>query len=74
MYKHFGDLVKGVFTILLQIQQENNFLPTSKHPQAEVCRFRGICLYNCSIYRSNFRLPIMSSNETSSWLQSQDSE
>ena len=39
--------------ILLQIQQENNFLPTSKHPQAKVRRFLGICLYDCSIYRSN---------------------
>ena len=33
---------KCIFTILLQIQHENNFLPTSKHRQAKVCRFRGI--------------------------------
>ena len=25
IYKHFGDFVECVFTILLQIQQENNF-------------------------------------------------
>ena len=31
IYKHFGDFFKCVFTILLQIQQENNFLSTSKH-------------------------------------------
>ena len=36
------------------MQQENNFLPTSKQRQAKVCRFHGICLYNCLIYRSNF--------------------
>ena len=28
--------------ILLQIQQENNFLPSSKHPQDKVRRFLGI--------------------------------
>ena len=31
IYKHPGDFFKGIFTILLQIQHENNFLPTSKH-------------------------------------------
>ena len=54
IYKHLGDIVKCIFMILLQIQQENNFLPTSKHPQAKVRRFLGICLYDCFIYRSNF--------------------
>ena len=38
----------------LQIQQGNNFLPTSKHRQAEVRRFLGICLFDCFNYRSNF--------------------
>ena len=28
------NLVKCIFTILLQIQSENNFLPTSKHQQS----------------------------------------
>ena len=42
------------FAILLQIQHENNFLPTSKHQQAKDSRFLGICLYDCFIYRSNF--------------------
>ena len=32
------------FTILLQIQHENNFLPTSKHRQAKVRRLLVICL------------------------------
>ena len=52
--------------ILLQIQQENNFLPTSKHRQAELHHFLGICLYNCFIYRSNFIFPKISQNETPS--------
>ena len=39
---------------MLQIQHENNFLPTSKHRQAKDSRFLGICLYDCFIYRSNF--------------------
>ena len=36
IYKHFSDFVKCIFTILLQIQHENNFLPTSKHQQVKV--------------------------------------
>ena len=36
------------FTILLQIQNEqNNFLPTSKQLQAKVRRFLGICSHDC---------------------------
>ena len=31
IYKHFGDFVKCIFAILMQIQPENNFLPTSEH-------------------------------------------
>ena len=54
IYKHFGDFVKCIFTILLQIMQGNNFLPTSKHLQVEVRRFLGICLCDCFIYRSTF--------------------
>ena len=41
------------FYDLLQIQHENNFLPTSEHRQAKVRRFLGICLYYCFTYRSN---------------------
>ena len=52
--KHFGGIVKGFFTISLQIQHENNFPPTSKYRQAKGRRFRGICLYDCFIYRSSF--------------------
>ena len=44
----------ALFTILLQIQHENNFLPTSTHRQAKVHSFLGICLYDCFIYCSNF--------------------
>ena len=43
-----------IFTILLQIQNENFFQPTSKHRQAKVSHFLGICLYNYFTYRSNF--------------------
>ena len=28
IYKHFGDFFRCIFTILLQVQHENNFLPT----------------------------------------------
>ena len=42
------------FTSLLQIQHENNFLPTSEHRQAKVGRFLRIYLCDCFIYRSNF--------------------
>ena len=42
------------FTILLQIQHENNFLPTIEHRQAKIHHFFGICLYNCFIYQRNF--------------------
>ena len=30
------------FTFLLQIQHDNNFLPTSKHRQAKLRRFLGV--------------------------------
>ena len=36
IYKHFGDFFKQNFTILLQSQHENNFLPNSEHRQAKV--------------------------------------
>ena len=39
IYKHFGDFVKWIFTILSQIQHENNYLPTSKHRQANFVPF-----------------------------------
>ena len=43
------------FTILLHIQHVNNFLPARQHRQANVRRFLGICLYDCSfIYCTNF--------------------
>ena len=50
----FRDFVKYIFTILWQIQHENNFIPTSKHRQAKVRCFLGICLHDCFIYRPNF--------------------
>ena len=56
------------------VQQESNFLPTSKHRQPYVRRFFGICLYDCFIYSSNFVFRKISPNETSSWRRSQNSE
>ena len=45
VYKHFADFVKYIFTILLQTQHENNFLPTCEHQQTKVRRFLGIFFY-----------------------------
>ena len=64
---HFYDLV-------LQIQHENNFLPTSKHRKAKVRRFPGICYVRLLHSSLKFPLPKMSENETPSWLWSQNSK
>ena len=73
IYEHFGDVVKCIFTILLQIQNENNILPTSKHRQAKVRRFLvlSVRLLHFSL---KVRLPKTSRNQTPSWLRSQKSE
>ena len=49
----FRGFVKWFLRLLLQIQHENNFLPTSNHRQAKVRHFSGISLYDCFIYRWN---------------------
>ena len=49
----FRGLCRVIFMTLLQVQHENNSLPTSKHRQAKVRRFSGISLYDCLIYLSN---------------------
>ena len=59
---------------LLPIEHKNNFLPTSKHWQAKVRRFLGICLYDCFIYRWKSSLSKMSRDETPSWLRLQNTE
>ena len=46
-FYNISDFVKCIFTLLLQIQHENNFLLTSKQWQAKGLRCLGICLYNC---------------------------
>ena len=56
IYKHYVDFVNYIFTIFLEIQHENNFLPTSKHRQAKDSPFLGICLYDCFIYRLSLSL------------------
>ena len=71
IYKHFWDSVESIFTILLQIQHGNIFLPTSKHRQATASRFLGIYWYDCRIYSSNFVYRKMSQSEAPSWLRSQ---
>ena len=67
----FREFCQGHFTILLQIQHENNFLATSEHRQAKVRRLLSICLLHLA---NKFRLPKMSRSETPSWLRSQNSE
>ena len=61
-------------TILLQIQHENHFLPTSKHRQAKVSHFLGICPYDFFIYHSNVAFQKIFWNETPSWLWLQNSD
>ena len=53
------------FTILLQIQYENNFPPTSEHRQTKfVALLVFVCMNASFIYK--FRLPKLSRNETPS--------
>ena len=56
------------FTILLQIQPENNFPLTSEHWQAKVRRFLGMFVRLLHLSHK-FRLPKISRNETPSWLR-----
>ena len=63
------------FTILLQIEHENNFLPTNKHRQAnESSSLSLYCLYDCFNYRSNFVFQKCLSFKMPSWLRWQKSE
>ena len=59
------------FMILLQIQDENNFLPNSEYRKAKVRRFIGIFCTTAS-----FIAQISSSENvsTASWFRSQNSE
>ena len=54
IYKRFGDFVKCMFMILLQVHRMKIifYLPVNK--QAKVRHFLGICLYNFFISHSNF--------------------
>ena len=62
-------------TILLQVQHENNFLPsTSEHQQSKVRPFLGICLHDCFIYRSNLVFQNCLETRHHFWLRSQNSE
>ena len=51
----FGGFCQVHFTILLQIQHENNFLPTSEHRQAKLkfVVFLVFAFYDCFMYRTN---------------------
>ena len=62
IYRHFGDFIKCIFTIFLQIQPENNFLPTSKHRQARVRRF---LVFICTT--ASFIAQILSSKYVLKW-------
>ena len=70
IYKHFGDFVKCILRFCCKFSIR---IPTSRHRQAKVRRFLGICLYDYFIYRTNFVFR-KSRNETPSWLRSQNSE
>ena len=54
IYKHFGDFVNCIFTILLQILNENKFYLPVNTNKPKFVGFFDICLYDCFIFRSNF--------------------
>ena len=54
IYKHFGDFVNCIFTILLQILNENKFYLPVNTDKPKFVGFFDICLYDCFIFRSNF--------------------
>ena len=58
----FRDFVKWFLRLLLQIQHENNFLPTSKHWQGKFRRFCGILFFTVS-----FLAQIRSSENVLKW-------
>ena len=51
---HFGDFVNCIFTILLQILNENKFYLPLNTDKPKFVGFFGICLYDGFIFRSNF--------------------
>ena len=53
IYKHFGDFVNCIFTILLQILNENKFYLPVNTDKPKFVGFFDICLYDCFIFRSN---------------------
>ena len=62
-YKNVGDFVKCVITILLQIQQENNFLPTWVNTdRPELVAF---LVFVCTT--ASFIAQILSSENFSKW-------
>ena len=72
--KHSGDFFRCSFTILLQIQHENNFLPIPVDTDnAKLVAFLVfvIRLLHLSL---KFRVPKISRSESPSWLRSQNSE
>ena len=62
------------FTILLQIQHETNFLPTSERRQAKVSWPSWYLNVRLLHLPHKLRLPKMSQNETPSWLRPQNIE
>ena len=62
------------FTILLQIQQENNFSTSQWTPTSQSSSLSWYFFVQLLHLSLKFRLPKMSRNETPSWLRSENSE
>ena len=62
------------FTILLQIEHENNFLPNQWTPRSQSSSLSWYLFVRLLHLSHKFRLPEMSRNETPSWLRLQNSE
>ena len=77
IYKYFGDFVKCIFTILLQIQHENNFLPISTCKCRQLSQRQPLSCYlfvQLLHLSLKYRLPKMPQSEIPPWLWSQNSE
>ena len=74
IYKHSGDFLKCIFTILSQVERENNFLPIPVDTdEAKLVAFLVFVCTNAS-FIAQISCSEMSRSETPSWLRSQNSE
>ena len=72
--KHSGDFFKCIFTILLQIQHENNFLPIPV--DTDKAKLVAFLVFVCTTasFIAQISCSEMSRSETPSWRRSQNSE